>query len=249
MDGDAILDRMAKGAVLKRDGDGVCRLGRRLVSGELLAELLAAELLRPLAGGRFDLSPEGTARVRRTRLRKVRATGGGEDDAFRAQHQLRALRLRGAGQGHGRVSVNLTESPLGWLRNRRDTRGRTYLDDRHVEAGERLRTDFELAALPPRVTARWGGQPADRGRRAQAETPMTDRQVAARQRFHKAADALPGELRDVTVRVCCFHEGLEAIEKSQGWPVRSGKLVLRIALEQLADFYRLPKDGEVKSTK
>jgi len=248
MDGDAILDRMAKGAVLKRDAVGVCRLGRQVVSGEVLAELQAAALLRPLADGRFALSPEGMARARRLRLRKAAGREGG-DDAFRAQHQLRAMRLRGAGQGHARVSVNLTESPLGWLRNRRDPKGRAYLEERHVEAGERLRADFELAALPSRVTARWGGQPVSRGRRGAAETMMTDRQVAARQRFHKAADALPGELRDMTVRVCCFHEGLEAIEKSQGWPVRSGKLVLRIALDQLADFYRLPKEGEGKSTK
>src|SRR3546814_4532926 len=95
MDGDVILDRVAKGAVLKRDGDGVCRLGRRLVSGEMLAALLAAELLRPLAGGRFALSTAGTLRVRRTRLRKGGTEKGAEDEGFRARHQLRARRRRG----------------------------------------------------------------------------------------------------------------------------------------------------------
>jgi hypothetical protein len=258
MDKNTILDRLARGAVLKRDEAGGCRIGRQTVREAVISELLAEDLLKSLAGGRYDLSTAGAARVRRFRLRKGKggAKGGGKsvgkvgaaagdasgDDVFRAQHQLREARLRGATEGHGRVSVNLTESPLGWLRNRRDTKGRAYLDERHVQAGERLRADFELAALPPKVTAQWGGQAVSRGKRAHREATMTDRQLAARQRFHKAADAVPQELRDMTVRVCCFHEGLEAIEKSQGWPVRSGKLVLRIALEQLADFYGLARE-------
>jgi len=247
--------RLAKGAVLKEGEDGRCRIGRQAVSEEMLAGLLAEGLVRPLAGGRYDLSADGSARVRRLRQQQTvaaarpKSEGPDDNDAFRAQHQLWATRLRGAREGHGRVSVNLAESPLGWLRNRRDARGRAYLDDRHVEAGERLRTDFELAALPPKVTALWGAQPVSRGKRAHRDAPMTDRQVAARQRFHRAADALPEELKDVTVRVCCFHEGLEAIERRQGWPVRSGKLVLRIALDQLADHYGLPREDSAKCTK
>jgi hypothetical protein len=35
-------------------------------------------------------------------------------------------------------------------------------------------------------------------------------------------------------------EGLPDAERSLGWPVRSGKLVLRIALDRVADYYRLP---------
>jgi len=41
-------------------------------------------------------------------------------------------------------------------------------------------------------------------------------------------------------RVVCAGEGLPEAEKALGWPVRSGKLVLRIALDRIADFYRLP---------
>ena len=61
-----------------------------------------------------------------------------------------------------RVTVNLAESPLGWLRSR------GLVDARQFEAGERLRGDYEMAALGPRVTMHWaarvdGGAPGNSG--------------------------------------------------------------------------------------
>ena len=46
----------------------------------------------------------------------------------------------------------------------------------------------------------------------------------------------PG-LGDVALRVCCFLEGLETAEKRMGWSARSGKVVLRIALQRLKRHY------------
>jgi len=46
----------------------------------------------------------------------------------------------------------------------------------------------------------------------------------------------PG-LGDVALRVCCFLEGLESAEKHFDWSARSGKIVLRIALQRLVQFY------------
>jgi hypothetical protein len=40
--------------------------------------------------------------------------------------------------------------------------------------------------------------------------------------------------------VLCAGEGLRAAEGALGWPARAGKLVLVIALDRLADHYRLP---------
>jgi hypothetical protein len=48
------------------------------------------------------------------------------------------------------VTVNLAESPLGWLRSR------GHVDARQCAAGARLRADWEKAQLGPRVTMRWG---------------------------------------------------------------------------------------------
>ena len=54
------------------------------------------------------------------------------------------------------------------------------------------------------------------------------------------ADALrelgPG-MGDLVLRVCCFLEGLEMTERRLGWSARSGKVVLKLALERLARHY------------
>jgi hypothetical protein len=46
-------------------------------------------------------------------------------------------------------------------------------------------------------------------------------------------------LSDVLWRVACAGEGLSDAERALGWPARAGKLVLGLALDRLADHYRL----------
>jgi hypothetical protein len=46
-------------------------------------------------------------------------------------------------------------------------------------------------------------------------------------------------LSDILWRVVCSGDALAMAEKALDWPVRSGKLVLRIALDRVADFYRI----------
>lgn len=130
------------------------------------------------------------------------------------------------------VTVNLSESPLTWLH------ARGHLTDRQFDAGERLRADYERGQLAPSVTMRWDAvrisSTGDRGLNA------SERQIAARQRFDAAvADAGKG-LSDILWRVVCAGERLPAAEKVLDWPARSGKLVLRIALDRVADHYRMP---------
>jgi len=46
-------------------------------------------------------------------------------------------------------------------------------------------------------------------------------------------DFLGPGLSEVALRCCCFLEGMETTEKRLGWSARSGKIVLRIALQRL----------------
>ena len=46
-------------------------------------------------------------------------------------------------------------------------------------------------------------------------------------------------MRDVLWRVVCAKESLPDAEKALQWPARSGKLVLKLALDRVADFYRI----------
>ena len=132
------------------------------------------------------------------------------------------------------VTVNLAESPLSWLRARGHVTGRQY------EAGERVRADYEMAALGARVTMRWDAAPSA-GRRCGAPEGLdpTLAQISARRRFDGAVAAAGPGLSDILWRVVCAGEGLIAAEKALGWPTRAGKLVLGLALDRVADHYEL----------
>jgi len=132
------------------------------------------------------------------------------------------------------VTMNLAESPLGWLK------ARGFVDARQFAAGESLRADWERAALGPRVTMRWDAPPPARTARAApaAEAP-TLAQIAARRRFDEAVAAVGGGLADVLWRVVCAGEGMRDAERALGWPARAGRIVLAIALDRLADHYRV----------
>ncbi len=133
------------------------------------------------------------------------------------------------------VTVNLAESPLGWLR------ARGLVNERQFDAGERLRGDWERAQLGPRVTMSWDAPPPGKVARGAPE-PLDPAlaQVAAKRRFDAAADSVGPGLRDVLWRVICAGEGMRDAERALGWPARAGKLVLGFALDRLADHYRMP---------
>lgn len=114
------------------------------------------------------------------------------------------------------------------------THARGHLSDRQFDAGERLRTDWERAQLAPAVTMRW--EPVRFGGGERNLSP-TERQIAAKERFDAAIAAAGTGLSDILWRVVCSGDALAMAEKALDWPVRSGKLVLRIALDRVADFY------------
>ena len=133
------------------------------------------------------------------------------------------------------VTVNLAESPLGWLH------ARGHLSDRQLDAGEKLRADWERAHLAPRVTMRWDAATVASGKRGMTmQLDDTETQLAAKLRFEGAIDHLGSDLSDIAWRIICGGEGIPVAEKNLGWPARSGKLVLKIALDRLAIYYRLP---------
>ena len=135
-----------------------------------------------------------------------------------------------AGRGRS-VTVNLGESALSWLGARK------MIDARQIEAGERLRGDYERAALGPRVTMRWDAAPPGKSRGGARAADASLARIDAHRRFHGALDAAGPGLADICWRVICAGEGIGAAEKALGWPTRSGKLVLGLALDRLAQFY------------
>ena len=140
----------------------------------------------------------------------------------------------GGGERVRSVTVNLAESPLGWLF------ARGFVTRRQFDAGERLRADWERAQLAPRVTMSWDAAPVSRGRGSTETQPdLTGAQIDAKRRFNAAVEAAGPGLADILWRVVCAGEGMRQAETALGWPARAGKLVLTLALDRVAAYYRL----------
>ena len=140
-------------------------------------------------------------------------------------------RSNGTGKKRRSVTVNLRESPVSWLHSR------GHLTSRQFDAGEALRADYERAQLSANVTMRW--EPVRVKSTGDTGLTGTERQIAAKQRFEGALAAAGKGLEDILWRVVCAGEGVPEAEKGLGWPARSGKLVLGLALDRVADFYRI----------
>ncbi|MEM8790838.1 MAG: DUF6456 domain-containing protein [Pseudomonadota bacterium] len=193
----------------------------------------------------YRVSDTGRKHLRRALAEEASArTPMGFADAqtpFQAQHRLEGERvfMNKTTGAHETIRVNLAESPLGWLSRRKGSDGQPFLSPDEVEAGERLCSDFELANIGPQVGQDWRKflTPGDRLSGSPRPAEPGDGAMMARDRVSAALSALGMGLADIAFRVCCFHEGLEACERRMGWSARSGKVVLKIALQRLADHY------------
>ena len=120
------------------------------------------------------------------------------------------------------------------------------LADTEFDAGERLRADFWFAQMTPRTTMNWSAvSPTRRGRRFGAAprsgSEISDNAVAAAERVRRALAGVGPELAGVLIDVCCHLRGLEDAERAAGWPQRSAKIVLQLALTRLARHYGLER--------
>ena len=143
--------------------------------------------------------------------------------------------IRGKGRRAVRsVTVNVVESPLGWLVSR------NMISRRQFEAGEQLRSDWERAGLSSSVTMHWDAAPmGSRRGGSPGSRDFLGAQIDARRRFDGAVEAAGSGLTDVLWRVVCSGEGMREAETALGWPARAGKVVLAIALDRIADYYRI----------
>jgi hypothetical protein len=164
-----------------------------------------------------------------------------DEDGFARQHRLLVTRKIMAPDGkETAVTVNEAESPLGRLRHRK------YIDGVQFDAGERLRRDFTLAGIAPRMGIDLTAPIVHNARGQKSEPPLTNMILAAKQRFSAAMRAVGPGLNDLLFDVCCHLRGLEEAERAKGWPIRSAKVVLVIALDRLADHYGMRVRGRAR---
>lgn len=139
--------------------------------------------------------------------------------------------------------INSKESPLAWLARRKNAEGKPQIDALQFAAGERLRSDFTIAGLTPRMTLDWTRYGAGTTSGIGHPGLATDVMMAARQRLHAALDVLGPELAGLTLDLCCFLKGIGDVERARGLRQRSAKYRLMVALDRLVAHYGLGAFG------
>lgn len=235
----AVAPEMEKAAVLRQTPDG--RTTRTAVVDRAVAQAFALkdwiDCRAPGRVGIYGLTAAGRAALKRMLDAEAHPGPAEAPAAFSDQHRDWGERTVEAGDGPRRLRCNLAESPVMALSRRRDSSGAPFLSADLVAAAERLREDFEVAQLGPRVAQNWDRflTAGDRGSFTGAGGAAGPR--AARDRVAAALRDLGPGLGDMALRCCCFLEGLEVAERRMGWSARSGKIVLRIALMRLKRHY------------
>lgn len=215
---EALLSRLKRGGQLRRYDGGYVVIGLRGPRHDVTTELVEALLQRGLLLRQNDTIT----------LAKAGETWLAEGARFTEQHQI--LTTRAIKDERGRdtyVVVNAAESPLTLLQRL------GWISAQEFEAGEKLRRDYTIGQLSPRMGVDYAAPIHSRGYRpGAAETAL-----AARQRFNLALKAAGPGLADILFDVCCYLKGLAQSEQARGWPRGSAKVVLRLALQRLAGFY------------
>jgi hypothetical protein len=214
---------------------GSKRAGRTMrVSAVIVSEFCQRGWIAPrgTTPETFAISDAGAAWLARS----------GVPDPFGAARQELVSSRMMMPEGIRDVIINEVESPIARLRFR------GQITPVQFEAGERLRQDFTLARLMPRLCADLTA-PISNSARGAKSAPMTEKLIAARQRFRLAMASVGPGLSDLLFDVCCHLKGLETVEATNAWPVRSAKVVLQIALDRLAAHYGIATRSNNRRTR
>lgn len=250
----AVSGGLSQAAVLRlREGSAPTRTA--VVRRDIAQVFALRDWVERRSKGRVDtyeISATGRAALKRMLAedhdRRAQEVAGFAESqtSFAAQHREFGEKLvqPGAGKAARRVRYNLAESPLTALGRRTDSKtGAPFLTAELIHSGERLREDFELSQMGPRVGQNWDRFLTGGDRGGFSDGGGGGGSEAARSRVGAALHALGPGLGDILLRCCCYLEGLEAAEKRMGWSARSGKIVLRIALQQLHAHYERTDQG------
>lgn len=215
----------AYGVFLK--GDRRRRPVARL-SADAVRALDADGVLAPAEDGGFVLSAAGQARMRRA--------SAPQGEGYAAQHGAIVERyVMERGEAARAVRGYDAGGALRRLASMRDINGRPWLSAAEFAAARQLREDWTRAQAGLVKGSDWRAPPNAEGARALngQEAAMAARCDAERN-FRRRLEALAPPLRRVVERVCLYEDGVEALERAEGWPARSGKVALKLGLSQLA---------------
>lgn len=234
----AVAQTMQKAIVIRNSGrDDELRtavVDKEIAEAMALKNWIACDM--PGRVSRYHITREGRLALNKMMAETENRASGFSEAAshFNGAPIIPEVGQINASNTRARIRYSSAETPIAALARRKDRDGRPFLSQQLVRAGECLREDFELAQLKgldlQNVEAFVDAMPE--------VTPGTrPSEAAAQKRVLTALLELGPGLGDVALRCCCYLEGLEKAEKRMGWSARSGKIVLRIALQRLKKHY------------
>lgn len=193
-----------------------------------------------LADGAVELGADDAYRLTRAgRMRALRATA--EADHFAAQHEEMLNRFVVDSDGDIRVARGFDPAgPLTRLARSRNADGSAYFSLAEMDAARRLFDDWTRGRIGLVSGSDWSAPPrgaAPRGPGAGREGALAAG-LDARARADAALNRLAAPLRRMLEAALLEDRGIAEIEVKHALPARSAKLVLKLALAQLAEAYR-----------
>lgn len=246
----ALAENMDNGVIVRQNAPGTT-LRSAVIERKIAEQLSQSGWITQITSGRicrFGISFNG-----RTALAK---------DMAQQENRLRGLRESQASFADGRqfpyeiaeksrddVSYLLSgpssikEPPVAMLARRKDKRGTPFISRKLLQASERLLEDYEIARLSSSLDMSLKALSTE----FRPDLQSQSRESAAYLRLWSAYQALGPGLADVVHHCCCEQDGLETTEQKMGWSARSGKIVLRIALIRLHQYYSslAPDNGQM----
>lgn len=137
-------------------------------------------------------------------------------------------------------------SPILKLFNRQRNVAHRYLNEIHLQAGQKLFKLFVSANLQPHITMDWDRLKSvpQNHYMGSKDSGFSEQAYIARRQLYESLAHVGEEFSTILVEICLFGNGLEATEKAMHWPARSGKLLLTMALDRLAEYYQLNLDNK-----
>lgn len=209
-------------------GDRRRRAVARLSREDVRALLFEGAIAPAGFADTYRLSPAGMARVTRDAAAR---------EPWREQHGALVARFVMADDGVMRTACGV---PLnGPFRQLTHVAGKGFFARREIEAARRLYDDWERAQHGLVAGSDWTAPP--RGSTARSSGGAQEQAMAsaidARRRVEKALGGLPMSLASAVRAACLEGAGLADLERVRRWPSLSGKRVLKLGLELLADHY------------
>jgi hypothetical protein len=239
----ALASDMENAVIMRTLDDG--EIVQTLIISQSEAQVLAlndwVEILKKGRVSRYEITHAGRMALKRLVAAQIHPVGCAEAPSiFTEQHIEWGVRVV-AGDDSDEpqaIKVNVADSPVTLLSRRKGKDGKAFLNPALVTAGERLREDFELSQMGPSITQNWDGFLTGSSKSFGSDSGIGSGAATALRRFRAAMAVLGPGLSDIALYCCCAQQGLEIAEKRLGWSARSGKVVLRIALQRLQQHYQ-----------